>query len=212
MKYFSYSLCLKVMSSYWRSFNCSQIGLSLWLLIKTLLRWRKHPWTVGWSRRSAILSIGVHLNFFKLSMYRCAPMLLVTDIFLKNDMKKMSTSNGCMYCFLAIILTRRSGVDVTAGPWPVYLRSGQSNWTKIGPLGQLMFSGHLGQQLSLLPCHSISTDNRLMKFTDKTLKFNFNHSPKAINSLITQSACVYLDLLPHLNEYWQKYMLGTSTS
>ena len=148
------------MSSYWRSFNCSQIGLSLWLLIKTLLRWRKHPWTVGWSRRSAILSIGVHLNFFKLSMYRCAPMLLVTDIFLKNDMKKMSTSNGCMYCFLAIILTRRSGVDVTAGPWPVYLRSGQSNWTKIGPLGQLMFSGHLGQQLSLLPCHSISTDNK----------------------------------------------------
>ena len=26
--------------------------------------------------------------------------------------------------------------------------------------------------------------------------FNFNHSPIAINSLITQSACVYLDLLP----------------
>jgi hypothetical protein len=69
-----------------------------------------------------------------------------------------------------------AGVDVTAGPWPVYLRSGQSNWTKIGPLGQLIFLGHLGQQLSFLPCHSISTDNRLMKFPDKTLKFNFNHS------------------------------------
>jgi hypothetical protein len=26
--------------------------------------------------------------------------------------------------------------------------------------------------------------------------FKFNHSPIAINSLITQSACVYLDLLP----------------
>jgi hypothetical protein len=73
----------------------------------------------------------------------------------------------------------RPGVDVTAGPWPVYLRSGQSNWTKIGPLGQLIFSGHLGQQLSFLQCHSISTDNRLMKFPDKTLKFNFDHSPKA---------------------------------
>ena len=83
-----------------------------------------------------------------------------------------------------------AGVDVTAGPWPVYLWSGQPNWTK---MGQLIFSGHLGQQLSLLPCHSISTDNRLMKFPDKTLKFNFDHSPKAINSLITQSACVYLD-------------------
>ena len=32
-----------------------------------------------------------------------------------------------------------------------------------------------------------------MKFPDKTLKFDFNHSPKAINSLIT---CVYLDMLP----------------
>ena len=37
-----------------------------------------------------------------------------------------------------------------------------------------------------------------MKFPDKTLKFNFDHSPKAINSLITQSACVYLNLLPHV--------------
>jgi hypothetical protein len=29
----------------------------------------------------------------------------------------------------------------------------------------------------------------------RTRFFHFNHSPKAINSLITQSACVYLDLL-----------------
>ena len=103
-----------------------------------------------------------------------------------------------------------SGVDVTAGPWPVYLLSGQSNWTKIGPLGQLIFSGHLGQQLSFLPCHSISTDNtnRLMKFPDKTLKFNFNHSPKAINSLITQSACVYLDLLPHVKRILTEIYAG----
>ena len=28
--------------------------------------------------------------------------------------------------------------------------------------------------------------------------FNFNHSPIAINSLITQSTCVYLDLLLHI--------------
>ena len=33
---------------------------------------------------------------------------------------------------------------------------------------------------------------------DKTLIFNFNHSPKAINSLISQSACAYLDLLPRV--------------
>jgi hypothetical protein len=32
-----------------------------------------------------------------------------------------------------------AGVDVTAGPWPVYLWSGQSNWTKIGPLGPATF-------------------------------------------------------------------------
>jgi hypothetical protein len=95
-----------------------------------------------------------------------------------------------------------------AGLWPVYLRSGQSNWTKIGSLGQLIFSGHLGQQLSLLPCHSISTDNRLMKFPDKTLKFNFNYSPKAINSLITQSACVYLDLLPHVKRILTEIYAG----
>jgi hypothetical protein len=63
------------------------------------------------------------------------------------------------------------GFDTTAGPWPVYLRSGQSNRTKIGPLGQLIFSGHLGQQLSFLPTgrffvlpfHSISTDNKDFK-------------------------------------------------
>jgi hypothetical protein len=35
-----------------------------------------------------------------------------------------------------------------------------------------------------------------MKFTENV--FNLNHSPIAINSLITQSACVYLDLLPHI--------------
>jgi hypothetical protein len=38
---------------------------------------------------------------------------------------------------------------------------------------------------------------RRMRFPDKTFSY-FNHSPKAINSLITQSACVYLDLLPHV--------------
>ena len=94
------------------------------------------------------------------------------------------------------VLIMSPGVDVTAGPWPVYLRSGQSNWTKIGP------------QLSFLPCHSISTDNRLMKFPYKTLKFNFNHSPKAINSLITQSACVYLDLLPHVKRILTEIYAG----
>jgi hypothetical protein len=41
-----------------------------------------------------------------------------------------------------------------------------------------------------------------MKFSDKTLKFNFNHSLKAINSLITQSAYVYLDLLPQLRSFF----------
>jgi hypothetical protein len=79
---------------------------------------------------------------------------------------------------------------------------------KIGPLGQLIFLGHLGQQLSFLPCHSISTDNRLMKFPDKTFKFNFNHSPKAINSLITQSACVYLDLLPQFKRILTEIYAG----
>jgi hypothetical protein len=39
---------------------------------------------------------------------------------------------------------------------------------------------------------------QIMKFPDKTIKFNFNHSPKAINSLITQSACAYLDLVPRV--------------
>ena len=115
----------------------------------------------------------------------------------------------CSYQFFlhckCTILSIKTGADVTAGPWPVYLRSGQSNWTKIDPLGQLIFSGH---QLSFLPCHSISTDNRLMKFPDKMLKFNFNHSPKAINSLITQSACVYLDLLPHVKRILTEIYAG----
>jgi phosphoribosylformylglycinamidine (FGAM) synthase-like amidotransferase family enzyme len=47
-----------------------------------------------------------------------------------------------------------------------------------------------------------------MKFPDKTLKFNFNHSPKAINSLITQSACVYLDLLPHVKRILTEIYAG----
>jgi hypothetical protein len=117
---------------------------------------------------------------------------LVTVVFKKNEVSVITKliSFAYYYCHWHV-----AGVDVTAGPWPVYLRWGQSNWTKIGPLGQLIFSGHLGQQLSFLPCHSIimtiSTDNRLMKFPDKTLKFNFNHSPKAINSLIhTISMCL----------------------
>ena len=42
---------------------------------------------------------------------------------------------------------------------------------------------------------------RRMRFPDKTFS-NFNHSPKAINSLITQSAFVYLDLLPHVTELY----------
>jgi hypothetical protein len=83
-------------------------------------------------------------------------------------------------------------------------------------LGQLIFSGHLDQQLLflptgrffVLPCHSISTDEGLMKFPDKTLKFNFNLSPKAINSLITQSACVYLDLLPHVKRILTEIYAG----
>ena len=104
-------------------------------------------------------------------------------------------------------------IRVRCNRWPVYLRSGPSNRTKIGPLGQLIF---LSQQLSLLPtgrffilpCHSISTDNRLMKFPDKTLKFNFDHSPKAINSLITQSACVYLNLLPYIKRILTEIYAG----
>jgi hypothetical protein len=64
------------------------------------------------------------------------------------------------YCTIYVY----AGFNVTAGQWPVYLWSGQSNRTKIGPLGQLISSGHLGQQLSFLPtgrffvhpCHSIS--------------------------------------------------------
>ena len=47
-----------------------------------------------------------------------------------------------------------------------------------------------------------------MKFPDKTLKFNFNHSTKAINSLITQLACVYLDLLPHVKQMLTEIYAG----
>jgi hypothetical protein len=43
---------------------------------------------------------------------------------------------------------------------------------------------------------------RRMKFTDK--RFQFNHSPVAMNSLITQSASVYLDLLPHFKRMLYK--------
>jgi hypothetical protein len=48
-------------------------------------------------------------------------------------------------------------------------------------------------------------------FPDKTLKFNFDHSPKAINSLITQSACVYLNLLPHVKRILTEIYAGTKT-
>ena len=54
----------------------------------------------------------------------------------------------------------------------------------------------------------IKPEQGLMKFPDKTLKFNFNHSPKAINSLITQSACVYLDLLPHVKQILTEIYAG----
>ena len=37
---------------------------------------------------------------------------------------------------------------------------------------------------------------------------DFNHSPKAINSLITQSACVYLDLLPHIKRMLTEIYAG----
>jgi hypothetical protein len=42
--------------------------------------------------------------------------------------------------------------------------------------------------------------------------FNFNHSPIAINSLITQSSFVYLDLLPCFKRMLKKYFPGSSTS
>jgi hypothetical protein len=38
--------------------------------------------------------------------------------------------------------------------------------------------------------------------------YDFNHSPKAINSLITQSACVYLDLLPHVKRMLTEIYAG----
>ena len=65
-----------------------------------------------------------------------------------------------------IFVIKAAGVDVTAGPLArgqyIYGRASQTE-QRSGPLGQLIFSGHLGQQLSFLPCHLISTDNRLMK-------------------------------------------------
>jgi hypothetical protein len=51
-----------------------------------------------------------------------------------------------------------------------------------------------------------------MKFPNKTLKFNFDHSPKAINSLITQSACVFLDLLQHVKRILTKIYAGNHIS
>jgi hypothetical protein len=48
---------------------------------------------------------------------------------------------------------------------------------------------------------------RRMRFPDKTFS-NFNHSPKAINSLITQSACVYLDLFPHVKRMLTEIYAG----
>jgi hypothetical protein len=48
---------------------------------------------------------------------------------------------------------------------------------------------------------------RRMKFPDKMFS-NFNHSPKAINSLITQSAYVYLDLLPHVKRMLTEIYAG----
>ena len=105
--------------------------------------------------------------------------------------------------YLLYVTRIYTGFDVTAGPWPVYLPSGQSNRTKIGPQGQLIFSGHLGQQLSFLP-----TGRFIVLSVCKTLKFNFNHSPKAINSIITHSACVYLDLLPHVKRMLTEIYAG----
>jgi len=43
-------------------------------------------------------------------------------------------------------------------------------------------------------------------------RFQFIHSPVAINSLITQSTCVYLDLLPHFKRMLKRYFSRTSTS
>ena len=48
---------------------------------------------------------------------------------------------------------------------------------------------------------------RRMRFPDKTFS-NFNHLPKAINGLITQSACVYLDLLPHVKRMLTEIYAG----
>ena len=48
---------------------------------------------------------------------------------------------------------------------------------------------------------------RRMRFPDKMFS-NFNHSPKAINILITQSACAYLDLLPHVKRMLTEIYAG----
>ena len=94
--------------------------------------------------------------------------------------------------------------------WPVasIFTVGPVKLNKDRPAGPVDILGPLGPATFVLPCHSISTDNRLMKFPDKTLKFNFNHSPKAINSLITQSACVYLYLLPHVKRILTEIYAG----
>ena len=49
--------------------------------------------------------------------------------------------------------------------------------------------------LNLCTYVNVLFDN--LKFTDKSFSYSINHLPIAMNSLITQSACVYLDLLPH---------------
>ena len=42
--------------------------------------------------------------------------------------------------------------------------------------------------------------------------FNLNHSPIAINSLITQSVCVYFDLLPHIKTNVDRNISGVNKS
>jgi hypothetical protein len=76
-----------------------------------------------------------------------------------------------------------------------------------GPSGQRISTGPVGRSLFCLtgPTVNILATGQLMKFPDKTLKFNFNHSPKAINSLITR---VYLDLLPHIKRILTEISAG----
>jgi hypothetical protein len=52
--------------------------------------------------------------------------------------------------------------------------------------------------LNLCTYVNVLFDN--LKLTDKSFSYSINHSPIAINSLITQSACVYLDRYRTLNE------------